>query len=392
MAKIILATGQNFLRAYGVIKYLADALVNRNVEVEVFAHIPEDQVFEATGLRFSVHNLEQAWYARVPRLRVWLNRRRVFRAAASQLGPGDALIVHDYTYFGVAARIKSRRPDLPLIHYCTEYFTSEDYPRFRHMLACYERTPDVADLVIDVNSERAAERKRRFNISRPVVVLPNTLPNSQIPERAPPGTLGRLAGVDLPRDMRVLIYAGTAHPFMSIDTVVDAIVRAQGPLFFLAFCRGTRAELADWQTRADDRLGPGRARIVPAVPRRLLLSCLHEAHAGLVYYPHSDEPTTNQLFCAPTKLYEYLAVGLPVVCSANPTLVGLVEDRGLGACSREDSADSLATAINRTLFQSARDLEAMRIRARQFFVDECCYERACGPAIKAVTDLLQSGA
>lgn len=383
--RLLVVSGTNFLRAYSGIKYLCNSLTDGGIAVEAYAPIPRNMIPELAGCRFPVHSLFAPWYGKIPRLRIYLFRAQLF---IKSLLDDDAIMFSELTFFRDAVMHKKLKPQLPFIHYCQELLTPEEFPESKET-RFYERDTDCVDLTIDVDSNRAALRRTRFNLTREILVLPNTLPLSDLPPPAPVGTLSQLAGGNLPEGVPILIYIGGTHKGTGFDTIIKAVARVSRPLFFLGFCYGRKQEDVDLVRRAvESHLGSKRGRICNAVPRVALLSCLHEASAGLVYYPYTDAPSANQLYCAPTKVFEYIAVGLPVVASANPPLISLIEDNQLGVCAKDDSVAALHDAIE-CLLTSPKYQSDIRQRSQKLFAEQLCFEKVALPVVARVKSLLR---
>lgn len=382
--RLTVVSSSNFARGYGGIAYLASALVARGVDVEAHGPIPAEMLPELQRLPFPVHSVWTTRGVRSRRAALACFRLRCLVRGVRRAG---AWLFSDLTFFSTAVAIKRARPASRLIHYCPELLTPEEFPHIRQTRV-YARHADAPDLVIDVNPGRAERRRERFGLTREVLILPNTLPLAELPPPAPPGTLGRLAGGSLPADIPVLLYAGAPHAEAGFDRVIAALREARTRVFLLAFCGDGSEQSEALRAVVQARLGPQRGRVCPAVARRDLLACMHQADAGLAYYPFSVAPSWNQLHCAPTKAYEYLAAGLPVVASNNPPLVELIAARSLGACTADDSVE----ALRATLDDFFRDRSALRRtgeRARKAFAQELSFERVAPPVVDRVVALLE---
>jgi glycosyltransferase involved in cell wall biosynthesis len=381
--QLTVVSSSNFARAYGGIAYLASALVARGVDVEAHGPIPPEMLPELRRLPFPVHSV---WTrGGVGSQRSALVRFRL-RCLVRGIRRAGAWLFTDLSFFSTAVAIKRVRPASRLIHYCPEFLTPEEFPHIRQTRV-YARHADAPDLVIDVNLGRAERRRARFGLTREILILPNTLPLAELPPPAPPGALDRLAGGNLPADLPVLLYAGAPHAEAGFDRVITALRETRTPVFLLAFCGdgGERSEALRAAVQA--RLGPQRGRVCRAVARRDLLACMHQADAGLAYYPFSVAPSWNQLHCAPTKAYEYLAVGLPVVASNNPPLIELIAARSLGACTADDTVEALRATLD-DLFQDRSALRRTGERAREAFAQELSFERVAPPVVDRVVALL----
>jgi len=236
----------------------------------------------------------------------------------------------------------------------------------------YLENANVPDLIIDVDARRAKIRSDRFGLTKPVCVIPNTLPLDAIPDPAPSGTLSKISGCTLPKDKRILLFTGLASTttLNALQAVLSAVVDR---MFLLWFAHGTKKAVAKAQYTLQSRFGEDRVHVCKAVTRSVLLSAQHEADAGLIAYSYRSVPTMNQKHAAPTKLYEYLASGLPIVSYPNPTILDLVERYKLGVCSKEDAPESLAHAIVE-LFRRD-DFSLLREHVRSVFTKELVYEK-----------------
>ena len=384
-ARLTVVSSGNFARGYGGIAYLAEALHTRGAAVQVIAPIPLDQMADVRRFAFPTRSI----YSTTPRSS-WLSRRMFhLELALTGVFRDTAWLFSDLSFFREAVAIRRLRQHSQLIHYCTELLTPEEFPDLRNT-NFYAKHAGVPDLIIDVNQARAARRRERFGLLQEILVLPNTLPLSEIPRPAPSGTLAQLAGGELPEGTPVLLYAGGTHAGAALDSIVAAVAGLDRPAFFLAFCHSELAnDVVRFRDMVNDRLGFRQGRVCPAVPRQALLACMHEAAVGLVTYPYSAAPSWNQLHCAPTKAYECIATGLPIAASANPSLQALVADRAVGACAADDSPAALRDAIGQLLAQPAR-LRAMSERAKRMFVEELCFERVSSPVVNRIMDTLDS--
>lgn len=183
------------------------------------------------------------------------------------------------------------------------------------------------------------------------------------------------------------MYSGGVYFHRELDLLVDALAGMRRRPFFLAFCYGDKAAIADLRQKCAERLEPNQAKICDSVPRSELLSSIHEADAGYAYYRPSL--TIGNVYAAPTKLFEYIAVGLPVIASNNPEIVKLIDEGGLGVCVKDESALGLRDAIESLLFDKEL-LACVRKCQREKFESDLCYEVAARPGIQAIIDLLKS--
>jgi glycosyltransferase involved in cell wall biosynthesis len=82
------------------------------------------------------------------------------------------------------------------------------------------------------------------------------------------------------------------------------------------------------------------------VPREELAAYSAGADVGVIPY----EPVgLNNTYTTPNKLFEYLSVGLPIVCSHLPELVRVVHGREVGLTFARVEPELIAAALNRVL-------------------------------------------
>lgn len=382
--KLLVFCPVNPLRSYSGVKYLCDALAQRGVDLELWAYIPKNMLHETSGWRFTVRSFLNKWYWPIPRIRFGVSKLHVLFLG---LTTDAAILFIDLTFVKQIALIKKLRPKKVLIHYCTEFFTAGEVPQIEGALQFYQQFANIPDLVIEVETNRAKLRKEWYSMSKTPLVIPNTIPKSEIPPQSHVGRLAKLAGIQFPAGVPVLLYSGAVFLHRELDLLVDALAGMRRRPFFLAFCYGDVAAIADLRQKCVERLEQNQVKICDAVPRTELLACIHEADAGYVYYRPSL--TIGNLYAAPTKLFEYIAVGLPVIASNNPEIVKLIDEGGLGLCVKDESVLGLRDAIESLLFDSER-LACIRERQREKFESELCYEVAARSGIQAIMDLLNS--
>jgi glycosyltransferase involved in cell wall biosynthesis len=384
--RLIVLSPVNPLRAYSGVKYLCDALIQRDIDLELWAYIPKNMLHETSGWRFPVRSFLNTWYGAIPKFRVWASKLQVLFLG---LTTDSAILFTDLAFVKQIALMKKLRSRKVLIHYCTEFFTTEEEPQARGILQFYQQFANIPDLVIEVEPNRAKLRKEWYHLARFPLVIPNSIPKSEIPPQSQVGGLAKLAGIQFPAGVPVLLYSGGVYFHRELDLLVDALAEMRRRPFFLAFCYGDAAAIADLRQKCAERLGLDQAKICDAVPRSELLACIHEADAGYVYYRPSL--TIGNVYAAPTKLFEYIAVGLPVIASNNPEIVKLIDEGGLGVCVKDEGVLGLRDAIESLLFDNER-LACVRERQREKFESELCYEVAAKTAIQAIIELLDAKA
>jgi len=216
-----------------------------------------------------------------------------------------------------------------------------------------------ADRVITVNDGCADLLAARFGVARPLVVL-----NASPRREAPVGPGRRFHDLlDLAPETRIVLYQGGFMPDRGLDVLFRVIrLVPQAHLVLLGF-GPLRDELV---ARAAEPASGGRVHVLPAVPPEELADWVVSADVGVM----PNQPRTlNERLSTPNKLFESLAVGLPVVSSDFPERRRIViddPDGPLGAVCDPTDPVALAAAIRSILDldPAARaDLRARCLRA-----------------------------
>jgi len=108
---------------------------------------------------------------------------------------------------------------------------------------------------------------------------------------------------------------------------------------------------------AEDLAVEDRFFLLPPVLQTDLFPYTCSADVGIVSYQNTCR---NNYYCAPNKLYEYSAAGLPMVGSDLPPVRAYLEDNKVGRVFEADNVDSLVAAIeavcgDEVAFQEFRD-------------------------------------
>jgi glycosyltransferase involved in cell wall biosynthesis len=191
-------------------------------------------------------------------------------------------------------------------------------------------------------------------------------------------------------DVLKLLYQGYIGPENGLDfllSVMESLQEFPVTLTVAGFSsdRGTIQRIV---TRIDSPRLRRRVQYVGTVPRSRLAELIAAHDIGIVFYPwrHANHNPGLRL-CAPNKLYEYIAIGLPVICTDNPPLK-IVEENGIGWCIREDCAQELRNLLIR-LTESRAEVSKASTNARRIGDDRWHYEAQAGAVVEAVKRLTE---
>ena len=106
------------------------------------------------------------------------------------------------------------------------------------------------------------------------------------------------------------------------------------------------------------------------VINRIKISCLYNnARVGLCVL----QPASNYINSQPIKIYEYMAAGLPYICSDFPAWKELTKETGAGVCVNPKDAEELAAAIS-ILLNNPQKAEIMRRKGRLAAVNQFSWD------------------
>jgi len=204
----------------------------------------------------------------------------------------------------------------------------------------------------------ADEMTARHGARPAMAVIPNAV-HLDVPVAGP------VAGAGAP----VIAYAGHLYPWKGVDVFVRALAALPGARGLIVGGRAGDADMRRVTTLVEELGLTARVEItgfVPAadVPRRL-------ARASIFVLPTVDTPSAR--YTSPLKMFEYMALGRPIVASDLPPVREVLEDGVTARLVRPGDAAALASAVRELLADPAAAASlAARARAR---VEGCTWDR-----------------
>ncbi len=207
--------------------------------------------------------------------------------------------------------------------------------------------------IIACNEYRAAIMRREYGAP----FLPTVVRN--VPEFHPYRPSDRLAEYVRRRNptlRRVVLHQGSMGEGRGLDVAVRALPLL--PADVAVVLMGSSSEAYKQQLIAlAKQLGvQDRLFLHPPVDHTDLPEYTCSAHVGVVIYRNISR---NNYYCAPNKLYEYAAAGLPAAGADLPPIRDFFDQFGTGETFDPEHADSLAKAIKR-LLANPQDYERYR--------------------------------
>lgn len=125
-------------------------------------------------------------------------------------------------------------------------------------------------------------------------------------------------------------------------------------------------------------------RLVPNVPPPEIITILNRARVGLLV----NLRVPKQEKALPTKLFEYMAAGLPVVASDLPIIKNYIEESGCGILARPEEPESFAIAIKQLLDDETMALEMGR-RGQTMFKSNYSWESQVPALLSYYTEIVE---
>jgi glycosyltransferase involved in cell wall biosynthesis len=160
----------------------------------------------------------------------------------------------------------------------------------------------------------------------------------------------------------ILVYAGAHGPANGLDRLLDAaeILGPRAPVRFVLIGDGPSKD----SLRADAaRRALANVEFRDSVSKPALVTVLSEADAGLMLL---RDATLFSFGVSPNKLFDYFAVGLPVVCNVPGDVSRMLRESGAGVQAKDTGGRALANAIDAMRAKSPDERRAMGSSGRQW--------------------------
>ncbi len=224
---------------------------------------------------------------------------------------------------------------------------------WRRLLARGERRwARAADAVVTVSRPYAEVLERMLGVT-PVIVMngpvawdPPDPPERRFHER-----------FRLPASTRVVLHLGAIQPHRGIEELVDAIGLVDDAALVVLGDGGQKAAI---EARAAHVPHAKRIHFLPAAPPEDLLSL--NASADVHAMP-VQATTLNHRLNTPTKLFDAMGAGTPVVVSDLPGMAEIVNAAGFGVLCDPTSPADIARAIREILDAPPKRRRAFHVKA-----------------------------
>lgn len=265
----------------------------------------------------------------------------------------------------ILARIKRT----PLVYYQLELYTDRPYVPVKPFWRFLERRLICrTDLVVSCEPNRARLLQERYELKVPPLVVRNVPPyRGEIPRT------DRIRAYLEKQEItasKIAFYQGWIAPARCSEVLVEAARLVNPGIVLFLIGPVEEAYKAMLTARIEQHRLHDKVVIHPMVPPEDLAEFTAGADLGLVLLVND---CLNNYYCAPSKLYEYLAHGLPVVAADFPALKDVVEKDEVGLCVAPKTPRLIAEAINTILSDDALHARFSR-NARRVAKEKYCYQ------------------
>jgi len=275
----------------------------------------------------------------------------------------DVIHAHDCTTLPAAVQVK-KALGIPLVYDAHEIYEAQAARRFGavdYYIRIHRKFLRYVDRFITIN-RCAANFYRDAYPSLPRAVLIRNASQRVAPFHYD-GRLHEVAG--LPLNEKILLYQGSYTGERGLQTLVRAAALLE-PGWTLVMM-GWGPLDSELRALAANSL---KVRFVSAAPRRELPFWTAGATTGIVPY---ENTVLNHWICTPNKLWEYPAVGVPLIVQPFPELSDVVETYGCGWILPDKfSEGGIAARVNCL----TDDMIARAREGCRRFIDADCWEAA----------------
>lgn len=179
----------------------------------------------------------------------------------------------------------------------------------------------------------------------------------------------------------VVSFLGNFGLIMGLEAILDTarlVQEKDSEVLFLFVGKGVARPMIEERIKRD---GLKNVRVMPYQPRHRVPELLAASDALIVTYKRS--PIT--LITVPSKIYEYMSIGRPIVAGVEGVIGEILAEAGCGAVSRERNPEEMAEAILR--LKSDADLgKSMGKAGREYVIQHFSFAKVAADYEQAVAE------
>ncbi|MGE3163963.1 MAG: glycosyltransferase family 4 protein [Planctomycetota bacterium] len=230
-----------------------------------------------------------------------------------------------------------------------------------------------ADAIVCVSEEVAQWVEKRRGHREGVWTIPNGVdPEIFFPN---PG----VRPPELPQQSPLIAFSGSFRPWHGLDDLLDAVrILAQRIDDVHLVCVGDGPTRLAAEERARDLRIEHRVHFTGQLPHHEVPRWLQGADVLVAPYP-----VLSDFYFSPLKIFEFLALEIPVVATASGQIPALIPDRERGFLCAPGVPDALATRIE-DVIRSPSEARAIAANAREWVLRNATWEARVGDLLQRI--------
>jgi glycosyltransferase involved in cell wall biosynthesis len=197
------------------------------------------------------------------------------------------------------------------------------------------------DHIIMPEQNRIAYFKRKYPQVAELLLLENFPRHVDIPEQQ--YDLFREI-YPIGKDQKIILHTGLVAAKRHVEELIDSMALCGDEFVLVLLGRTFKGYEQTLNDRVEREGLRHRVFLHDAVPNTEILNYMASGDIGTAFYSNIN---VNNYFCASNKLYEYIALGKPLLTNNYPGLLATVEKFGQGVCLRDITPTNLAQAYVR---------------------------------------------
>jgi len=328
--RIAIIIRENIKYGAPVILNLAEIMAQAGFKVHVYNPADEETINMNKERNFYLHKIQLIFKNKLSNIEFWI--KCFLKCLKFPL-----IIAVNSQGFVPSWLIKKIKRKTILIWYTLDFNGDWDNPNSYSVKFSNNHAKDC-DLIVDVEINRALIRKKILSLIREPLVIVNAPRLNYIYNK-------RITSTKYKKNI-VLLYQGEIGPLQGLDYIIRgfSLTKSQVILYLCGYGKDLyKRYLEDLVIELKIK---EKIIWLPPRDREKLKYLTRMVDIGIVFYPYKKLNNPNLLYCAPSKLFDYMAAGVPVICSDNPSLKKWVENEGWGICVNVENLDEISNAID----------------------------------------------
>ena len=371
---VLLLSAIDPTRAYSCIKYLYMEFKNVGVNPEFWCRVPASSMEDYVRWGDETHSFCRSFFYRVPKVRTWYMRWIGFAKCFAYRN--RTIICHDLFHYKACLQIKKWFPETKLVLYFTEIYNSKHSRYLAKLQKYFEKHPNDMDMMIECDYKREEYRRGQNGVNKPSATILNTIPLAEVE--------GVLKTNRQRNDKPVVVFSGGVHEPGEFSIIIDALRELSLDYELDFYCFGAKEILDSLREECEEKIA-GKYKLIVNKSREEVLRSIRNADVGIVYY--DPEYSINTRYAAPTKFFEYVSLGIPVMSSGNESLMKIIDEHHLGEYMKTNNVAGMRDGLYRLLSDEMYRIQISDNEAKAFR-NHLCYEIQSREAIKMIMNLI----